>query len=99
MGAVHGVYLKYVGLSACSFVGYQFVTGGPKPLPLLSSDHRMLLATSSGSESSIMPLLRLGAASVLSYSTVLNGTIAILFKMRKGMYLIGKDREAGTIPL
>ena len=102
MGAVHGVYLKYVGLSACSFVGYQFVTGnlGPfEPLPLLSSDHRMLLATSSGSESSIMPLLRLGTASVLSYSTVLNGTIAVLFKMRRGMSLIGKDREAGTIPL
>jgi hypothetical protein len=59
----------------------------------------MLLATSSGSESSIMPLLRLGTASVLSYSTVLNGTIAVLFKMRTGMSLIGKDREAGTIPL
>ena len=56
-----------------------------------------MLATSSG-ESSIMPLLRLGTASVLSYSTLLNGAIAILFKLRKGMSLIGKDRNAGTIP-
>ncbi|KAL7541526.1 hypothetical protein ACHAXR_011485 [Thalassiosira sp. AJA248-18] len=100
MGAVHGVYLKYVGLSAISFAGYHLVMGniGPmEPLPLLTSDR--ILATSSGSESSIMPLLRLGTASVLSYSTLLNGTIAVLFKMRKGMSLIGKDRQGGTIPL
>ena len=101
MGAVHGVYLKYVGLSAVSFCGYQMVMGniGPMdPLPLTSAD-RMLLATSSGGESSLMPLLRLGTASILSYSTLLNGTIAVLFKMRKGMSLIGKDRQNGTIPM
>lgn len=71
--------------------------GPMEPLPL-SSD-RMLLATSSSSEPSMMPLLRLGAATVLSYSTLLNGIIAVLFKLRRGMSLIGKDREKGTIPL
>jgi protein-tyrosine phosphatase len=105
MGAVHGVYLKYVGLSAISFVGYQLVVGniGPMdPLPVsITTDHRMLLATSSDSSESsiIMPLLRLGTASILGYSTILNGAIAMLFKMRRGMSLIGKDHQNGTIPL
>lgn len=102
MGAVHGVYLKYVGLSAISFCGYQMVMGNIGPmdtLPLPLSSDSMLLATSSVSESSIMPLLRLGTATVLGYSTLLNGLIALLFKMRKGMSLIGKDRQNGTIPL
>lgn len=99
MGAVHGVYLKYVGLSAISYAGLQLVMGniGPMdPLPL-SSDH--MLATSSDSGSSIMPLLRLGVASVLGYSALLNGAIAVLFKLRRGMSLIGKDKNRGTIPL
>lgn len=100
MGAVHGVYLKYVGLSAISYVGLQLVIGniGPmEPLPL--STDRMLLATSSDSGSSTTPILRLGMAYILSYSTLLNGTIAVLFKLRKGMSLIGKDKQKGTIPL
>jgi len=100
MGAVHGVYLKYVGLSAISFCGYQMMMGNIGPMdPMPLSTDRMLLATSSGSESSIMPILRLGTASVLGYSTLLNGMIATLFKMRKGMSLIGKDIEKGNIPL
>lgn len=101
MGAVHGVYLKYVGLSAVSFAGFQLVMGniGPMdPIPITSSD-RPLMATSSDSGSSIMPLLRLSTASVLGYSTLLNGTIAVLFKLRRGMSLIGKDRQRGTIPM
>ena len=70
------------------------------PLPLGGGEGRMLLATSSGNgESSLMPLLRLGTASILSYSTLLNGAIAVLFKLRRGMSLIGKDRRAGTIPM
>lgn len=100
MGAVHGVYLKYVGLSAISYVGLQLLIGniGPmEPLPL--STDRMLLATSSDSGSSTTPILRLGMAYILSYSTLLNGTIAVLFKLRKGMSLIGKDKQKGTIPL
>lgn len=98
MGAVHGVYLKYVGLSAISFAGYHMVMGNIGPMDPLPASDRMLLATS-GSESSIMPLLRLGTATVLSYSTLLNGVIAVLFKLRKGMSLIGKDKKEGTIPL
>lgn len=70
--------------------------GPMDPLPM-SSD-RMLLATSSG-ESSILSLLRVGTATVLGYSTLLNGTIAALFKLRRGMSLIGKDRQKGTIPM
>lgn len=105
MGAVHGVYLKYVGLSALSYAGLQLALGhvGPMdPLPLTSDGGgRMLLATSGGDGGGgpIVPLLRLGAASVLGYSTLLNGMIAVLFKLRRGMSLIGKDRTEGTIPL
>ena len=104
MGAVHGVYLKYVGLSAISFCGYHMMVGniGPMdPLPLALSSDRMLLATSSGSggESSMMPLLRLGTATVLGYSALVNGSIAFMFKLRRGMCLVGKDRKEGTIPL
>lgn len=102
MGAVHGVYLKYVGLSAVSFVGYHLVVGtiGPMdPLPI-STTNRMLLATSSENDSRIIiPLLRLGTASILGYSTILNGAVAVLFKLHRGMSLIGKDRQNGTIPL
>lgn len=100
MGAVHGVYLKYVGLSVLSYAGLQLVMGNIGPMdPLPLSSDRMLLATSSDSGSSIMPLLRLGTAYVLGYSTLLNGVIAMLFKLRKGMSLIGKDKKRGTIPL
>ena len=104
MGAVHGVYLKYVGLSAISFAGYQMVVGNigpldPMPAMLGGEGHRMLATSSSdGSGSSIMPLLRFGTATILSYSTLLNGTIAVLFKLRRGMGLIGKDLKEGTIP-
>eukprot|EP00569_Conticribra_weissflogii_P006575 CAMPEP_0171337038 /NCGR_PEP_ID=MMETSP0878-20121228/6431_1 /TAXON_ID=67004 /ORGANISM="Thalassiosira weissflogii, Strain CCMP1336" /LENGTH=364 /DNA_ID=CAMNT_0011838611 /DNA_START=74 /DNA_END=1168 /DNA_ORIENTATION=- len=112
MGAVHGVYLKYVGLSAVSFAGYHFVIGsfGPlEPLPLASSfsDGVRILATSSSSSddasslssSSLLPLARAATAAMLSYSTFLNGTIAVLFQLRRGMSLIGKDTKKGTIPL
>lgn len=105
MGAVHGVYLKYVGLSAISFAGYHMMMGnvGPMdPLPLSSTD-RLLLATSSGisdgSGGAMMPLLRIGTSYVLGYSALLNGGIAAMFKLRRGMSLIGKDRRRGTIPL
>ncbi|KAL3816013.1 hypothetical protein ACHAXA_010784 [Cyclostephanos tholiformis] len=103
MGAVHGVYLKYVGLSAISLCGYQMMVGniGPMdPLPLAISSDRMMLATSSGSNGELLgPLLRLGTASVLGYSAVVNGAIAIMFRLRRGMSLVGKDRMEGTIPL
>lgn len=102
MGAVHGCYLKYVGLSAISYAGYQLAIGNVGPMERLSVGDARILATSgvSGSSSSdLLPLLRMGTASILGYSTILNGTIAILFKMKKGMRLLGKDMEKGTIPL
>jgi hypothetical protein len=34
-----------------------------------------------------------------AYSALLNAIIAILFKLEKGMYLIGKDPKTGEIPL
>ena len=85
MGAVHGVYLKYVGLSAVSYAGYSFCVGGfgpigIEPLPLAGGG---ILATS-GEQSSLIPLLRYGASSIFKYSAALNGTIAILFKLRRG---------------
>lgn len=117
MGAVHGVYLKYVGLSAASYAGLRLVLGGlpisdstSSALPLLTGgvigggvDVHRILSTSSGSTdgSLLLPLgmyLRLGVAAALGYSTLLNGTIACLFKLERGMGMIGKDRVKGTIP-
>ena len=66
MGAVHGVYLKYVGLSALSYAGYSLVSGTDDDSP---SDFSRL---------------------VLGYSALLNGAIAILFKMEWGMQIIGE---------
>jgi protein-tyrosine phosphatase len=108
MGAVHGCYLKYVGLSAISYAGYQLVVGniGPmEPISLSVTDARILATSSSGGGgggrggSDLLPLLRLGTATFLGYSTLLNGTIAILFKMKRGMGMLGKDLQKGTIPL
>eukprot|EP00540_Astrosyne_radiata_P005353 CAMPEP_0116830948 /NCGR_PEP_ID=MMETSP0418-20121206/5055_1 /TAXON_ID=1158023 /ORGANISM="Astrosyne radiata, Strain 13vi08-1A" /LENGTH=277 /DNA_ID=CAMNT_0004460125 /DNA_START=29 /DNA_END=862 /DNA_ORIENTATION=- len=92
MGAVHGVYLKYVGLSALSYAGYAYLTAnGSGPL---SSGTRSL----SEASDSPMPLWRLVSAAVLGYSALLNGTIAILFKLERGMSLLGKDPNTGQIP-
>ena len=115
MGAVHGVYLKYVGLSAISFCGYHVMVGtiGPMDpliplsltsLSLSSLDTRTLLLTTSidtnsNGSNGLLSLLRLGLASILGYSTLINGAIAILFKLRRGMSLVGKNRTNGTIPL
>lgn len=88
MGTVHGVYLKYVGLSALSYAGLSYLSrsgadGGEK----LS-----LWQLLGGPLSKSVPAL------VLGYSTILNGTIAVLFKLEKGMGLIGKNRKTGEIP-
>jgi len=95
MGAVHGVYLKYVGLSAVSYAGYSFCVGSLGPM---APPSERILATSSD-ESALLPILRFGTASFLQYSAVLNGTVAVLFKLRRGMSLLGKNRAEGTVPL
>lgn len=105
MGAVHGVYLKYVGLSAVSFAGFtMLMANDPESAELLtlSGGFRHLVAgagTFSASSLLSTSTLRLGAAAILKYSTILNGTIACLFKAEKGMGLIGKSSETGQIPM
>jgi Dual specificity phosphatase, catalytic domain len=87
MGTVHGVYLKYVGLSALSYAGYSYLLGddGDKPRSLDS----LLQSTDT---LRVLPVLCLG------YSTLLNGFMALLFKLEWGMGLVGKDRKTGSIP-
>ncbi len=99
MGAVHGVYLKYVGLSAISYAGYTYLvaTGEAAELLTLAGGYRHL--TSAGPSPSLdMGSLSLGVAAILKYSTWLNGAIALLFKAEVGMGLIGKNAATGQIP-
>lgn len=106
MGTVHGVYLKYVGLSALSFAGYSYLMrsggggeggegGGGGAMSLLE----LIEHTSETLYRSAHAIFRLGGALALSYSAVLNGAIAVLFKMECGMELLGKNRKTGEIPL
>jgi hypothetical protein len=84
MGTVHGVYLKYVGLSALSYAGYSMLMGDDAS------------ATDRNSTKTMMDAL---PAMVLGYSTIINGMIAILFKTERGMAIIGKNKTTGEIPL
>mmetsp|Transcript_15987 Transcript_15987/g.19207 ORF Transcript_15987/g.19207 Transcript_15987/m.19207 type:complete len:285 (-) Transcript_15987:81-935(-) len=99
MGAVHGVYLKYVGLSAISYAGYSWMMGGidPETAALLTQGTRSLSVVASQAASS-KSFWRLIGAGILGYSTVLNGAIAALFRLEWGMGLIGKDPKTGQIP-
>lgn len=90
MGAVHGVYLKYVGISALSFAGYAALSAGESYL-LTEGELGALSAASS--------MLHLSTKAMLGYSALLNGAIAAMFKLRRGMSLIGKDPATGQIPL
>ncbi|KAL3919453.1 MAG: hypothetical protein SGARI_007203 [Bacillariaceae sp.] len=87
MGTVHGVYLKYVGLSALSYAGYSLLSA-------VDND----TSVSYSAEDSRSMITKLSAL-VLGYSTVINGMIAILFKTEKGMAIIGKNKTTGEIPL
>lgn len=96
MGAVHGVYLKYVALSAISLTGYSMLMGGEG----IAEEMGMLFATrriiEEGADSP--SVMKIASALGLGYSAVLNGLIAILFKLERGMSLIGKDPKTGRIP-
>jgi len=83
MGTVHGVYLKYVGLSAISYAGFSFLENASRDI-----DDR-------GHGDGLQRLSSL----YLGYSALLNGMIAGLFKMEWGMSIIGKNKETGEIPL
>jgi hypothetical protein len=98
MGAVHGVYLKYVGLSAISYATYAWLTDGA------GIGHELAaLLFSQGSrrltETDVMPLWKIAVSTATGYSAVLNGIVAVLFKLEMGMSLIGKDPKTGQIPL
>jgi protein-tyrosine phosphatase len=109
MGTVHGVYLKYVGLSALSYAGYAMLMqaddGSKLTLfELLGYGSGDLFAAASASGRSLLSenpglaLWKYVPVLILGYSTILNGVIAALFKMELGMALIGKDRKTGQIP-
>ncbi|CAB9520346.1 Dual specificity protein phosphatase Diacylglycerol kinase, catalytic region [Seminavis robusta] len=91
MGTVHGVYLKYVGLSALSYAGYSYLLGGDEAAA--TSDQPLQTFMRNNQLWRVLPVLFLG------YSTLLNGLIAVLFKLEAGMALLGKDPKRGTIPL
>jgi hypothetical protein len=95
MGAVHGVYLKYVGLSALSYAGYTFFAGEARADEIVSQTARSL-AMAIGS--TVMPFSRLIPAAIFGYSAAVNGMIAVLFKLERGMGLIGKNKKTGQIP-
>ncbi len=106
MGAVHGVYLKYVGLSVVSYAGYSYLVanGDVADLMIKSGGFRNLLASTVSNGSTVgfelsPSTLKLGAAAILKYSSILNGLIAALFKLEIGMGMIGKSKESGQIPL
>jgi len=84
MGAVHGVYLKYVALSALSFGCYTYFAANGVPPESLTS------FTPS--------IVRKGIALGFAYSAVLNGIIALLFQLRWGMGMLGKSKLTGQIP-
>ena len=107
MGTVHGVYLKYVGLSALSYAGLAYLMKNDdgsrsSAMQLLGDSTRALLASGSNSTATAsnanLPLWRAIPALVLGYSTFLNGLIAVLFKLEVGMGLIGKNKKTGNIP-
>jgi hypothetical protein len=106
MGTVHGVYLKYVGLSALSYAGYSLIArdkdGSRISMTQLGSNLVSSLAEITNyrdHSNTTTLLLQTVPALVLGYSTILNGVIAILFKLEIGMSLIGKDPKTGQIPL
>lgn len=91
MGAVHGVYLKYVGLSAISYAGYSFLDKDN-----VGDISAVMNLISSGNNALLLKTL---CKAFLGYSALLNGAIAIMFKLRRGMGLIGKNATTGQIPM
>ena len=105
MGTVHGVYLKYVGLSALSYAGLAYLLKNDDgsrltAMQLLGHSTRVLFSVGADKTAAQagVSLWRAIPALVLGYSTLLNGLIAVLFKLEIGMGLIGKNRKTGEIP-
>jgi len=94
------VYLKYVGMSAISYACYFYATKQNSNIDALSSgrDIRVLDKNDTHSSSTYCCLFRLILATISGYSTILNISIACLFKLEKGMRFIGKNSKNGKIP-
>lgn len=107
MGAVHGVYLKYVGLSALSYAGYAALATaelGSVAAALDSLGAHLSAAAGRAGVSTVTAdgcaaFLRALPSYALAYSALLNGAVAVLFKLRSGMGMLGKCPETGQIPL
>merc|ERR1719469_94422 len=94
MGTVQGVYLKYVFASILSYTGYiSLVNNNAQPIVQLSS--RSLLEWDNNQA---IPIWKIVLSAILAYSTGVNGIIAALFKLRKGMALLGKCPKTGYVP-
>jgi protein-tyrosine phosphatase len=91
MGTVHGVYLKYVGLSALSYAGYSILSSGDGS----TTEHYDSTTTRTTSQTWANTI----SIMVLGYSTIINGMIAVLFKTERGMSLLGKNQTTGKIPV
>lgn len=100
MGAVHGVYLKYVGMSAISYACYFCLTNYTRDLGIDDQGKGIRLFNTSDTHSPLTYccLLRLTLTTISGYSTILNAFISFLFKLETGMILIGKDPINGKIP-
>jgi len=90
---IAGVYLKYVGLSLISFYAFQQSLPQQQNHDFDGEERRMLLISLK------THLLSSPTSLFFGWSTLLNGTIAILFRLRSGMSLIGKNPKTGQIPL
>jgi len=84
MGAVHGVSLKYVVLSASA----------------VCAAYALEAHDSDTAEFNVGVLrLRTSLVLFLGHASVVNGLIALLFNLRFGMCLLGKRTDNGTVPL
>jgi hypothetical protein len=91
MGTVHGVYLKYVGVSVLSLAGYCAMIQSAS----VEGDNVALLELLAYTAKRVLQSLTILS---LAYSCILNAIIAILFKLEAGMEIIGKNKKTGEIP-
>lgn len=85
MGTVHAVSLKYLVLStSAGFIGHQLA---PKSAVQVDSLHGMLLVI-------ILPLYL-----AFWHISLVNAMVFVLFNLRRGMLVLGKDPDTGEIPM
>eukprot|EP00933_Yihiella_yeosuensis_P038128 TRINITY_DN32087_c0_g1_i1.p1 TRINITY_DN32087_c0_g1~~TRINITY_DN32087_c0_g1_i1.p1 ORF type:complete len:295 (-),score=40.06 TRINITY_DN32087_c0_g1_i1:96-980(-) len=85
MGAVHGCYLKYVTLSLSSGIAaYAWINAEPDDIVFFWGEEHV-------PEGFVLIFL--------FHCCLVNGVIAVLFKLGVGMSLLGKDPRNGRVPL